>query len=188
MRDRAEALLEHLEELASRKGRVRVLSGEGVSPVLSVVTWTDLPEPGHTTSCTIGLSFVDFAEWTESRPELFISVAASDPAWGLAVGRTALRYRGEYGFCVGQPVEFGGPISEASDMTGFLPFWPVTLPADVARFTLTDGSRVSLIEMIPLYPGELEMIRRQGFGSFMKANPDIYDVRRPDLSRHPGAF
>ncbi|HSF17438.1 MAG TPA: suppressor of fused domain protein [Vicinamibacteria bacterium] len=188
MSDRAGALLEHLEELAGSRGKIRVLSDEGVSPALSVVTWADLPEPGHTTSCTIGLSFVDFAEWTESRPELFISVASSDPAWGLAVGRTALRYRGEYGFCVGQPVEFGRPISEASDMTAFLPFWPVTLPADLARLTLTDGSKVSLIEMIPLYQGELEMIRRGGFGSFMNANPDIYDVRRPDLSRRPGAF
>jgi hypothetical protein len=91
------------------------------------------------------LSFVDFAEWTASRPELFISVASEDPAWGLAIGYTAFR-GSEYGFCTGHPVGFGARISEESEMTGFLPFWPVTLPADKAQFTLSDGLKVSLIE------------------------------------------
>jgi hypothetical protein len=126
---------------------------------------------------------VDFVEWTESRPELFISVASQDPAWGLAVGYTAFRARGEYGFCVGQPVGFGAQISDESEMSGFLPFFPITLPREAAEFTLPDGTRISLIEMIPIYNGEVEMIRREGFGKFMDTNPDIYDVRRPDVSR-----
>jgi hypothetical protein len=183
MRDRAETLVGRLETLAGREGNLQIVSDPGAFPPVSVVSWKDLPEPGHTTSCTVGLSFVDFAEWTASRPELFISVASEDPAWGLAIGYTAFKGRGEYGFSTGYPVGFGARISEESEMTGFLPFLPVTLPAEKAQFTLPDGLKVSLIEMIPLYSGEIEMIRREGFGSFMNASPEIYDVRRPDLSR-----
>ena len=53
MQEKAKALLKRLEGLAGREGHLQIVSDENVLPPLSVVTWTDLPDPGHTTAVVL---------------------------------------------------------------------------------------------------------------------------------------
>ena len=117
--------------------------------------------------------------------ELVIAVESDDPAWGLAVGYVAAQARGRFSFPLGETVDFRAQIAAISAMSAFSIDQPDLMPPALATRAFA-GRIITLVQLYPIYPGELAWIREAGPEPFLQAarrTPINWrDVRRPDLA------
>jgi len=176
-----ELYLDYLDKLTGAKPEFQLISKEDNSPPVYIATYQNMPKNGVFTSFTLGLSSVDYEHWQYARPELMIRVNSTDISWGLAVGTVANHARGKYGFHLTDTVNFNAKIAHESEMSAFLIYHPLDMNKEITKIKLP-GRTITLLQMIPIYDGEMRLIRENGFEWFTKLNPDIYDVQRKDLS------
>lgn len=133
-----------------------------------------------TTVVTYGLSRVNHEDWKFGRPELCISVESTDDAWQQVAGYLANQLRGEFAFGYGQTINFGGKISQDSDMDAFLIFAPSILEReDYLDIDIGLDYKISIAGLYPIYSRELEKIEVLGLEGFLKhPNFDLYSVKR----------
>jgi Suppressor of fused protein (SUFU) len=170
-----------IDALAGEQGRYFQITDKGESPVVAVASYNDLPENGHTTSFSYGLSSIPRAEWNHSRPELIISVKSSDNAWALCMGELIREHSRDVLFSYGSILNFQQTISAESAMTAFLVFACTLL--DEADLTLVLPDRiVHFSQLYPIYESEIPMISQMGVEKFFwDMGIDFYDVHRLPL-------
>ena len=183
----AEAYLAHLDSIFHVEPEFHILKSTmpGVSGV-TVIYYSDLPEPGLITAFTYGLSLGSHPDWRASRPELMISMESRDKAWGLAVADIAEAHRFEWPFCYGTTVNFHQPISEGSGLSAFLIFAPLFLKKEQYLYITLPSSTVSIAGIYPLHVDEIALHRKIGLERFWHLPKwDPLDPHRPDLSADP---
>ena len=157
----------------------------GLKPI-TVVLFENFPQPGHSSAVTYGLSLSDHPSWKHGRPELMISVEDDDPAWGLAIGDIAEQHRGESPFSYGQTINFGGRISNRSEMSGFFLFAPTLVERALTRDEYAiplPHYTVFLTGLYPMYAEEISVYRRIGLEQFWKHPEfDPWNIRRARLT------
>jgi hypothetical protein len=148
---------------------------------LTAITYRDLPDPGMTTTITYGLSLADHEEWRHGKPELCISVASEDVAWGLACATIGESLRGQCPFCYGDTIDFGERISDESQMTAFVIFAPAVLPRDsYADIDVGEDRPVHIAGCYPIHDSERHFIHENGLEAFWRGVEwDPFDVTRP---------
>jgi len=150
------------------------------APNLACMVYRDVPEAEHITGVTYGLSEVAHPAWRSGRPELIISLQSTDVAWPLAVAEMANRLRGQCPFGYGDVIDFGGRISEESEMSAFLVFTPSIL-APHASLGIDVGAEqpINIAGMYPIYESERAALAEMGLQEFWAhPNFDRYDVHR----------
>lgn len=184
-KDRPERFLDHLDSIFQREPKFFGFESliPGVPKVVAMVYY-DVPEPGHITGVTYGLSEVSHPDWRLGRPELIISVKSTDDRWPLAVAEMANRLRGDCPFRYGNVINFGEPISPESDMSAFFVFAPSILERkDFLNIDVGGPQLLSLAGMYPIYPSEGEVIKTKGLEAFWHSEGfDLYSVTRPPIT------
>jgi hypothetical protein len=179
----SEQYFDAVGELAGGDGRFYRITDEGESPLVAVVAYDDVPEDGHTTAFSFGLSSAVHPEWVHSRPELLISVKSKDPAWGLCMGEIVRNYRQESLFSYGTILHFRQRVAEESPMTSFLIFASTLLDPEDNQLSLSDR-KIVLSQMYPIHEDEAQVVREVGVEKFFwKMDIDFYDVQRPSVRR-----
>jgi Suppressor of fused protein (SUFU) len=178
MKSNIEIYLDHLDDLAGKKGKFHKISDDDVHPGLWVVTYNDVPDSGSSTSFTFGLSEVDHPEWKLGRPELAISVHSHDDAWGLAAGFVAYQLRGKCAFCYGDYIRFNAQISNESQMDAFFVFTPMIM--DKEQYTIRLSEReIHIVQLYPIYSSEIALIEGHGATVFWRSEGiDFFDIKR----------
>lgn len=179
---RAERFLARLDDLAGgvEPEFLPVTSTHRGLPQVTVMSYTDLPEPGMLTAITYGLSLAWHPEWTAARPELCLSVEATDELWARAVGHIAETLRGVCPFCYGDTVNFGEQITPETAMTAFVMFAPAVLPPQSYRsIDVGDDLPISLTGCYPIHDTERSFIHDNGLEAFFGLDWNPYDGRRP---------
>jgi hypothetical protein len=167
-----------IDDLAGGGGTYYRITDPEESPAVEVVVYSDVPEVGHTTSFTFGLSSATHAEWVKSRPELVVSVRSLDHAWGLCIGEIVRNSRDKSLFEQGTILHFREQISDESGMTSFLVYACGVLDQQQQRMVLPDRV-VNISQCYPIYEEEAALIHRVGLEKFFgKLGIDFYDVRR----------
>lgn len=77
-----------------------------------------------------------------------------------------MQHHGHAAFAYGSTFELGHRVSADSAMTGFLAFASMDLPKDATHIRLSDRT-LNLVQMYPIYEGEIELIRQAGPGAFL---------------------
>jgi len=184
-KDRLTRFLDHLDSIFQREPEFFPFDSPSPDlPKVAAMVYRDIPEAGHITGVTYGLSEVAHPDWTLGRPELMISVESTDVAWPLAVGEMANRLRGNCPFTYGNVINFGEPVSEESEMSAFFVFAPAILERE-SFLDIDVGGQLplSLAGMYPLYASENEVIDRIGLEAFWHHQDfDPYSVRRPAIT------
>lgn len=178
---RVERFLAHLDALTggTEPRFVPVASTKAGLPGVTVMQWRGLPEPGMSTAVTYGVSLASHEEWRLGKPELSISVASDDEAWGLAVGVLAEQLRASCPFCYGDTINFGERIAAESQMTAFVVFAPATLAReDYSGIDVGDPLPVNIAGCYPIHDIERQYIHEHGLRAFWDLEWDPYDVRR----------
>ena len=184
IRKDAAVFYEHIAGLFGKEDDIRrIESTKPGLPAVHCFFYKDMPEPGALTMVTYGISEATHPDWKQGRPELVVSLDSEDMAWGMAAAYMAEAARGEFAFAYGQVLNFDQSISEESPMSAFFLFAPSFLSGEQAKLTLSTKT-VFLYGAYPLHPGETEFIERVGLEKFWHLPGfDLYDVRRPDLSK-----
>jgi hypothetical protein len=180
-RTRVERFLAHLDGLTGgTEPRFLPVASTTVGlPGLTVMGYLGLPEPGMFTAVTYGVSLVSHEEWRLGKPELTITVASDDEAWGLAVGVLAEQLRGSCPFCYGDTINFGERITPESQMTAFVVFAPASLAhEDYSGIDVGDSLPINIAGCYPIHDSERQYIRENGLKAFWNLQWDPYDVRR----------
>jgi hypothetical protein len=181
MPSRDENFLAHLAGIAGGL-TPRVLPVGSTKPGVAdvtVIVYDDVPEPGMTTGITYGLSIVDHPVWTQTRPELCLTVATADAVWMQVLGELVERLRGDCPFVYGSTVDVGQPISPDTEMTAFVVFRPAVLDrADYDAIEVGDGDRVNIVGIYPIHESERTFIVDHGLEEFWRLGWDPYDVSR----------
>ena len=149
---------------------------EGVSSLV----YRDLPEKGMITAVTYGLSLAPHPHWKEGRPELMISVKSDDISWGQVAGYLANQLRGDCPFIFGNTINFGGPVSDSSEMDAFLVFAPsVVSEPEMLKVDLGLDYKVHITGLYPIYASEMQLVEEWGLEKFLH-HPgfDAFDVNR----------
>jgi len=104
--------------------------------------------------------------------------------WEISTGIFAATFRGTKPFTYGSIFTADTPISEESDMNGFLVFAPSFLRQSEGEGTLyLPDYKIFLTGMYPVYPEEVEVYKKIGLEKFWHhENFDMYDVRRPRVT------
>lgn len=186
-RDRLEKFLERLDAIFKVEPEFFPLESKlaGV-PNLACMVYRDIPEVDHITGVTYGLSEVTHPSWRLGKPELIISVQSTDLAWPLAVAELANQLRGVCPFGYGDVIDFGGRISEESELSAFFVYTPSILAPNAAlRIDVGAAEPVNLAGMLPIYASERALLSELGLQQFCEQpNFDRYDVRRSAVT-HP---
>ncbi|HYD43192.1 MAG TPA: suppressor of fused domain protein [Anaeromyxobacter sp.] len=179
MTSQATLYFEKIDALVGATGTYYPIGDAGDPQVVAVASYADVPEEGHTTSFTYGLSAAAHPQWKETRPELIVSVRSTDAAWGLCIGDAIHRMRRQSAFPHGTVVDIGAPISDESPMSCFLVFDNSLLEEDDSRIVLP-GWTVRLSQAYPIHAAEARLVERLGVQRFFfDLDIDFYDVRRP---------
>lgn len=190
MTTRVERFLAHLDRVS---GGIEpdfsqyASSNPGLKSV-TVVSYADVPAPGHITAVTYGVSLAGHPEWTEGSAELVVAVASKDLGWVSALGVVAERLRGDCPFAYGDTINYGRPIAADTKMTAFVCFAPTVLKKeDYARIDVSppghDGHDLIWITgLYPVYQSEREFIHDQGLEAFWRREWDPWDVRREPVA------
>lgn len=182
-----EKYLAFLDDLAGAEpgdAVINKISLTGLRPIV-VISYDGVPEEGHRTTFTYGLSSAARPEWQHSRPELLISVKSVDDAWGLAMGDLVCRAAGEALFSYGDVYDFDERISEESPMQHLAVFACSLLPSEEACVDLGDR-RVRLSQLYPVHASEIALLARIGPEKFFSwPGVDFLDVRRPEIAAGP---
>lgn len=196
MPSRAERYLSHLDGLAGEKEPdfYKLDSTKDDPEGMTALVYRDLPEPGHLTGLTYGLSLGEHPDWRHGKPELCICVQSDDVAWPLAMAYLAESLRGDCPFDYGSTIAFGERVSEESAMTSFVIFAPVVLDReDYLNINLGGGAAdngranghggpgdiVNIAGCYPIHDVELQYIQDNGLEAFWELDWDPYDVTRP---------
>jgi hypothetical protein len=180
-KSRAERYLEHLDELSggSEPRFLRIESSHPGLKSVTVITYVDLPEPGHLTAITYGLSLADHPDWRQGKPELCISVQSTDVDWAMAMGFLAERLRGQCPFTYGNTVDLGEPVTPDTAMTAFVVFAPISLEReDATDIDVGDDLPINIKGLYPVHESERQYIRANGLEPFWHLDWDPYDTRR----------
>lgn len=181
-KDRLNKFLEHLDGIFDREPLFHPLDSEiPGAPQVVCMTYRDVPEAGHITGVTYGLSEVPHDDWKFGRPELIITVQSLDISWPLAVADMANRLRGRCPFTYGTVINFGEKVSDDSDMSAFFVFAPSILEKeDYLDIDVGGPQPINISGMYPIYDAERAVIRERGIEHFWQhPHFDLYDVRRP---------
>ncbi|WP_260193679.1 suppressor of fused domain protein [Actinophytocola gossypii] len=186
MSSRVERYLAHLDRLSGGIEPVfQPVPSEGDLPDVTVMIYRDLPEPGHVTGITYGLSLAEHPEWRHGRPELCLSVRSDDPAWAHAAGWVAGRLRGDCPFRYGDTIDFREQVSPESAMTSVFVFAPFVLDLkdyadiDVGPPGHEGHDVVHIAGLYPIHDVEREYIHEHGLEDFWHRDWDPADVTRP---------
>jgi hypothetical protein len=153
------------------------------APKVACMAYKNVPEPGHITGVTYGLSKVEHPKWRLRRPELIISVRSTDVHWPLAVAEVANQLRGRCPFTYGEVIDFEDRIAQDSEMSAFFVFAPSILERDAYLDIDVGGpQKLALAGMYPIYDSERKALSELGLDRFWHhPNFDLYDVRRPRI-------
>jgi Suppressor of fused protein (SUFU) len=179
--DRCSKFLDHLDAIFKTEPEFFPFESKlAGAPNLACMVYRDIPEADHITGVTYGLSEVAHPAWRSARPELIISVQSTDTAWPLAVAEMANQLRGHCPFGYGDVIDFGGPISQHSEMSGFLVFTPAILaPAAALGIDVGAERPINLAGMYPIYASERALLAEMSLQQFWEhPNFDRYDVHR----------
>jgi len=159
-----ERYLARIADLAGGPGQLYEIA-EADEDHVSVVTYKDMPEPGHLTAFSYGLSTANHAEWTFSRPELMISVASKDASWALCMGEIIRNHRTDVLFEYGSVLVFGETIEDGCPMSSFLVFASNLLNAEQQRIAL-GKTIVNISQLYPIYDSEGDLVLELGAERF----------------------
>lgn len=156
----AEELFQHLERLTgcSETERIRIGTVPSELPAVYALFFPGFPGPGLLTSLTLGVGLGSHVDELASHVEIVTTLHTEDRAWGLAAAQLAEEAREQAVLAPGSTLSCDDPISEASEMSGFVLTYPHLWPRSATRFRCDDRT-VTLLEAHPLYPGELAAIR-----------------------------
>ncbi len=178
-----EQYLKYLDGLARREGEYHLVTKRTEKPSMWVVDYRNVPEDGHLTAFTFGLSSVNHSDWKYGRPELVLSIQSDCVDWGLAIGFLGSKLRGKCPFSYGTVLRFGDQITAESEMDAFLVFVPTVLTKEQAHVELSDRT-INIVQAYPIYGKEIPLIERNGAEAFfMQPGIDFSNVRRPALRR-----
>lgn len=147
-------------------------------PRVTTISYDDVPEPGHVTGFTYGLSLADHPEWQHGKTELCISVDSTDIAWPLAIGYLAESLRVECSFGYGNLLNFGQRISPESAMNAFVVFAPSVLEPDDYTGIDVGDTTINIAGCYPIHESESDYIEEHGLEAFWQLEWDPYDVTR----------
>jgi len=185
-KDRLSKYLEHLDGIFQTEPEFYPFPSKspGVPDVVCMV-YRGIPEKGHITGVTYGLSEVPHPEWRLGRAELTISVKSIDLAWPLAVAEMANQLRGRCPFCYGDQINFGERISAESEMSAFFVFVPSILEREsFLKIEVGGPQTVNIAGMYPLYDSERAVFSEMGLEKFWHhPNFNLYDVHRSPVGR-----
>lgn len=152
-------------------------------PAVTALAYRDVPEDGHITGVTYGLSEVAHPEWRLGRPELIISVESTDIAWPLAAAELARGLRGDCPFAYGNVINFGAPVAEGSQMDAFVVFAPAILDREAFLGIDVGGPQpLNLAGLYPIHAAEGQVIEEIGLEAFWHHEGfDPYSVTRPPI-------
>jgi hypothetical protein len=154
-----------IDDLAGGNGRVYEVTDLGeVSPVL-VAAYDHVPDAGHMTAFTFGLSNAKHPEWTHGKPELMISVRSIDHAWALCMGEIVKNNRDYTLFEYGSILHFRERIIDNCPLTSFLVFVNSLLNESQQTLRLSDR-KVNIGQLYPIYESEARVVRDIGVERF----------------------
>ena len=152
-------------------------------PEVVALVYREVPEPGHITGITYGLSEAEHPAWRLGRPELILSVESENPAWPLAAAEIAARLRGDCPFSYGDVINFGEAVAEGSAMSSFFVFAPAILEPESFRAIDVGGAQpLNLAGLYPIHHSEGAVIAKVGLEAFWHHEGfDPYSVTRPAI-------
>ncbi len=178
MKRNSDIYFDNVDALAGATGNYFLISPRGELPVVSVVSYKDVPEKGCITSFSYGLSSRSRPEWIHSRPEFIISVRSEDSAWGQCMGEIIYQLDSDGRVAYGTVINFKEQVCDESQMTSFLIFCPSLLLGDDAKMVLPDRI-IHFSQLYPIYESEAEVIHRVGAEHFFcNMGIDFTDVKR----------
>jgi hypothetical protein len=176
-----ELFLNHLTAVCGQEDRILQEPTADGGPPISVFVYKNCPGPGMITGITYGLSERSYPGWTQSRPEMVISMESTSLSWpSAALGLTAY-FASKKRFCYGDVFTVDGPLAEGTEMDAVLIFAQSVLdPADAS--VQLSGYKVHLSQYFPFYRSEVDLYDRLGLEAFWK-HPKfgIYDPKRPRI-------
>jgi hypothetical protein len=173
--------LRHVEGIGGPGPEYQVMS-ELNEPLIAVVVFRNVPQPGSLTSFSYGLSLATHPKWVHYRPELVLSVDSLDIGWALAPGELVRRGRGRAAFSYGNILNFGEPIANDSAMKSFVVYACGSLDERDLVVKLPEAN-VHFAQVYPIYESEVALVEEIGAEKFLnRLGPDIYNVRRTALS------
>lgn len=180
MKKSSDEYLARVDELVGARGQVYEMTDSGDVAPIYVAVYDDVPEVGHLTAFTFGLSSARRKEWVGGRPELMISVRSIDHAWGLCVGEIVRRQRDSSLFEYGTILHFREQIVGGCSLTSFLVFVNSLLDGGQSSIELSDR-RINIAQVYPIYESEAAVIQDMGVERF------FWDLglEFSDLSRRP---
>lgn len=175
-----EEYLAVLNDLAGGPGQVYEMTDPGdVRPVLAIA-YNGIPEPGHMTAFSFGLSNSTHSEWTHGKPELMISIKSLDHAWALCLGEIVRINRDSVLFEYGTILHFRERIVDECPLTSFLVFASTLLDGAQRTLDLSDR-RINIAQVYPIYESETRLLRDIGIERFFWE----LGIDFSDLSRKP---
>jgi len=180
MRNHSKQYFAFLDELAGERARTYEMTAPSEANPVFVAVYNNIPDDGHITAFTFGLSSVVHPDWNNSRPELMISVRSNDDAWALCMGEIISAYRGTIPFSYGSILHFRQRIVDDCPMTSFLVFASSLLSAAQQTISLPDRL-ISISQIYPIYEEESALIHQVGVERFFWE----FDINFSDLSRPP---
>lgn len=187
MISRVERFLAHLDRVSGgmEPRFVRFDSTKPGMKSVTVMAYSDVPEPEYLTAITYGVSLAEHPEWTRSTAELVLSVKTTHAdGWISALGHVAERFRGDCPFTYGDTVNCGEPIAPDTMMTAFVAFPALVLERkdyeciDVSPPGHEGHDLISVIGLVPIHGGERTFIHERGLEAFARLGFDAYDVTR----------
>ena len=179
---RAEVYLDHLDRLCGgAEAEFFPVGSPEDEPRVSAIVYRDLPETGHLTAFTYGLSLAEHPDWRLGRPELSITVYSDNPDWGIALAYLAANLGGECPFSYGNTVSLGEPVEEATEMSAFAIFAASVVPPDQQAVDVGEDRPIRIVGAYPVHAEEAAWIGEHGLEAFWKLDWDLYDVARPPV-------
>jgi hypothetical protein len=149
-------------------------------PGVTAIVYRDLPEPGHLTAFTYGLSLARHPSWRVSRPELCITVRSDDLAWAVTAAYLAEGMRGSCPFAYGDLIEFGHGATPGSGLTSYLVYWSIVEDEEGRTgIEVGDDDVISIVGLYPIHEVERRWIAEHGATPFWLGDWDPSDVERP---------
>jgi hypothetical protein len=180
-KNNAEHYLEYLTATFGEESRILREDGVDGGPPISMFVYEGAPEPGMITGVTFGLSLVANPAWTQSRPEMLISMESGSLDWPSVAANLTAYFSRKKRFSYGDVFTVDGPLTEDTEMDALLIFAQSLLEPEHASVDLRDY-RVHLSQFYPFYRSEIELYERIGLQAFWN-HPDfgMYDPRRPRI-------
>lgn len=182
MPSNAELFIDHLQSIFGEEDAIHKADASDGGPPVSVFVYQDIPEKGMITGVTYGLSHCPLPDWTNSRPEMIVSVESLDLDWPLAAATFAAMFRGEKKFQYGDVFTTDYPLAPDTEMDGFLVFAQSILDDEYVSVQLNDY-KVHFSQFYPIHLKELAVYEKIGLEAFWKHKDfDMYNVKRKPIT------